>query len=266
MGTPAPPPTAAPPPTPSIDVKALVWNVHWENRNVRAMAEVLVPNKADIIGINEFRGDYFALVHELNSLAATSSYELQPGSGSAIGYGTDIIFDSKLWNVVEGGKVKVVCPGTRGGDRAANWLVLQHRASHKRLLTGGIHLSYCAGSSCDGTHECEMGLLYDKFEEMKARYNVPVLWMGDLNHCIYDRVIDDALKGRIGSRSVFTTHDLSKVEERTFYTGGCAIDHIVGENSHFHRVKGGTTGQHISGQMIAGADHYPVFASLLFTR
>jgi len=265
---PSPAPTFAPTPAlPEGFVKLFLWNVFWNNRNIGAMAEIISSNDADIIGLDEFTADGAALVSTLNSLLPHRDYELGPGTdGGWQGYGTDVIFDGRKWELQEGGKETVVCPGTRGGDRAANWLVVKERTSQRTIITGGIHLTYCAYNSCDATQECELGRLYDKLEDMKRNYaNATVLWMGDLNHCASDPIIQNVLEGKIGTRTVFKTEELARTEGSTYYSapGGCAIDHILIGGAGFKRFSGGRTGQGIYGQWLNGADHFPVYAAMV---
>eukprot|EP00928_Gymnodinium_smaydae_P018546 TRINITY_DN1705_c0_g1_i3.p1 TRINITY_DN1705_c0_g1~~TRINITY_DN1705_c0_g1_i3.p1 ORF type:complete len:772 (-),score=55.02 TRINITY_DN1705_c0_g1_i3:101-2416(-) len=257
--TPAPPPTPPTPPPASKGIKFLLWNVYYRNQNINAMADIINPNNASIVGLCEFTADPFQLAQALS--IDGRDFKVQPGvTGGYSGYGTDIWYDANVWEAIEGGKERVECPGTRGGARGANWVVLQSRATEQMIITGGTHLSYCAGNTCDWTQECELGRLYDRFYEMKDRYaDAQVAWMGDLNHAITDLVVRNLLGGRIGPRSVFPVADLAQTEGNTYYSGGSAIDHILGQPD-FVRISGGLTGQGTRGQWLAGSDHFPVYS------
>jgi len=101
------------------------------------------------------------------SAATGRTYKVQPGRAGWQGYGTDIFYDSTKWKGLEGGVEKVMCPGTSGGERAANWAVLEHRGTGKIIVTGGIHTSYCA-NGCDSTHQCERAPKQQRSSEPRA--------------------------------------------------------------------------------------------------
>ncbi|MGL1903991.1 MAG: hypothetical protein OCC49_17770 [Fibrobacterales bacterium] len=134
------------------------------------------------------------------------------------------------------------------------------------MITGGIHLSYCAGKEgCDATHECELGVAYTHFEEMKAKYNAPVVWMGDLNRWIGTTIFDNIFTGTIGTRNSFIVEDLSQAVGGTMYNGESwqyPIDHILGEPGYFERMSGGRTQHGVKGQWLENADHFPVYSEL----
>jgi len=200
------------------------------------------------------------------SQATGRSFAVQPGRDSWQGYGTDIFYDSGKWEGLEGGVKSVSCPGTAGGDRAANWAVLKHRDSGKVLVTGGIHLTYCA-EGCDSTHECELGALYDELNAMRSKHQgAAAVWMGDLNRGTDSTIMQNLFQGKIGGDSVFAVDDMVQTSENTYYSGGSAIDHILAESGEFIRVTGYVTGQGVTGQELAGADHFPVVAEVKYTR
>lgn len=251
----------------SSGLKFFSWNVYYLNQDLVAITEVIVPNDADIIGINEFTGDWASLIKILNSKSTHRNYVLAEGSGGNFkGYGTDIIFDSNKWEALEGGKKTVNECGSFGGDRAANWVVLKENEAERSrctIIVGGIHLSYCANNSCDSVQECELRNLYAKYEALKEKYdNAPVVLMGDLNHGMSDPIIKNLLKGHIGDRKFFPIADMAMTEGNTYYDGGVAIQHIFAEDSGFVRISGGRTGQGITGEWLGGSDHFPVYAEV----
>lgn len=186
---------------------------------------------------------------------------MQPGWDYFVGYGTYMFYDRNKFDALEGGVKTVSCSGTRGGSRAANWMVLRQKSSRKVFIVGGIHLSYCSGG-CDWVHECELGQMYDSFYDMKSKYQgAPVVWMGDINRGTGDRITRNILAGRVGDRQVFSVEDLAQTTSQTYYAGG-VIDFIFGESSAFSRVAGGGTGQGVRGQWLNGADHHPVYATI----
>jgi len=246
---------------PTGSIKFFVWNVHYQNRNTWRIADIIRPNNPDIIGLNEFTATGQSLETNLNQMISGRDYAMQPGWTHFAGFGTYILYDKNKFDGIEGGASSVSCPGTRGGNRAANWAVLREKSSQKLLITGGIHLSYCSGG-CDWTHECELGKMYDRFEEMLRKYpGTPTVWMGDMNRGRWDRVIQNVMAGKLGDRNVFPVEDLGQSQSRTYYRGGI-IDFIFGEARAFSRVDGGSTGQGTPNQWLNSADHFPVFASV----
>merc|ERR1719162_290737 len=168
-------------------------------------------------------------------------FEAQPGRNGWKGYGTDIFYDSGKWQALEGG-VKASGCKSKGGQRAANWAVLKDRSSGSVLITGGTHLSYCR-DGCDWLHECELGALYRRLEDMKRKYSgAAVVWMGDLNLNVHSRAVKNLLKGRIGDKKTFAVHDVAKTDRNTHMNGGKAIDHIFGERHAVQRKHCGSTG------------------------
>merc|ERR1712232_1493925 len=162
------------------------------------MARILKPNNADIIGLDEFTADFANLVRALNAQHPDRSYELMPGHYWA-GYGTDIVFDSKKFKAVEGGRATVSCHGTCGGNRAATWVVLREFATDRILITGGIHLSACNNHDCQA---CELRKFYENIETIKGKYpDSTVIYMGDLNRG--PDGIQEWLEGHVGGKSVF---------------------------------------------------------------
>lgn len=244
-----------------MPITLLEWNVHYKNRNVRGIADIVHRTRPDIVGICEWTGSPDALANAF-SQATSRTFRVQPGRGGWQGYGTDIFYDSDKWEALEGGVARAAC-GSHGGPRAANWVVLKNRQIGKKLITGGSHTSYCR-HGCDGLHECEIGYLYSKFEEMKHRHgDAPVLWMGDTNRNINTRIMQNLLHGRIGGRLVFKSADLAETRRNTYYTGGSAIDFILGEEAAFERKRGGRTGQGTTGRHLNGADHFPIYADVV---
>lgn len=238
-------------------MRFLVWNVLYTNSDTAAIASTVAENHPDIIGINEWMSDVGALERDFSS-ATSRKFKVQPNRTSFPGFGTDIYYDSDRFDLLEDGVDTVYC----GGHRAANWAVLQERTSRKIVVTGGIHLSYC-GNGCDVQHECELGMLYDRFEEMRTKYpDSACLWMGDLNRSPSTRIFQNLLAGTIGSRAVFEVEDVAQTNTNTYYTGGPPIDHVLGEKNKFRRIAGGRTGQGVTGQLLSGADHFPVFADV----
>jgi hypothetical protein len=242
------------------------WNVYWKNHDLQGLASVIRVKQPDIVGLCEFTASVADMAKALSDVTGRP-FSVQPGRDVWVGYGTDIFFDSEKWEALEGGVVRASCAGSTGGPRAGNWVVLQDRVSKMKLITGGVHISYCA-TSCDSLHECEMGLLYDKFEELKQNHgNPPVVWMGDLNRNLYTRVMQNLLQGKLGDRATFPVDDLALTQRNTFYSGGPAIDHILGDHGVFHRLDGGRIpGQGVTGNYLNGADHFPIYTRVQFAN
>jgi len=240
------------------------WNVHWTNKDTKGLAGVLKSRKPDIIGFCELTASLQNMAADLSS-ALGRTYKLQPGRAGWQGYGTDIFYDDAKWKSLEGGVEKVWCPGTSGGERAANWVVLKHRQTSKIIVTGGIHTTYCA-HGCDSTHECEISKLYGNLEAMKSKYpSSTVVWMGDLNRGLNTRILQNLFQGKIGSKGTFAVDDLAKTSGNTYFAGGVPIDHLLGEKGGFVRKSGGRIpGLGVTGQHLMGADHFPIFAEVEF--
>jgi len=92
------------------------------------------------------------------------------------------------------------------------------------------------------------------------------VWMGDLNRGTGSTIMQNLFQGKIGGDSVFGVEDMVQTSENTYYTGGSAIDHILAESGHFTRVDGYVTGQGVTNQKLAGADHFPILAEVKYTR
>mmetsp|Transcript_44447 Transcript_44447/g.117663 ORF Transcript_44447/g.117663 Transcript_44447/m.117663 type:complete len:90 (-) Transcript_44447:198-467(-) len=89
--------------------------------------------------------------------------------------------------------------------------------------------------------------------------------MGDLNRGVHTHVVQNLLKGKIGSKTAFAVEDLAETKGNTYYSGGVPIDHILGEKGKFVRKSGGRVpGQGVTGQHLNGADHFPVYAEVKF--
>mmetsp|Transcript_55175 Transcript_55175/g.117706 ORF Transcript_55175/g.117706 Transcript_55175/m.117706 type:complete len:428 (+) Transcript_55175:249-1532(+) len=275
--TPTPPtPVPTPTPTPANDqvaaqgtgmastFKVMEWNVYYQNKDYTGMANTLMANKpvADIIGLCEFTGSMSEMAYAF-STSSGKKYKEQPGRSGWVGYGTDMFYDSTRWTALDGGVSKTSTCGSRGGDRAANWLVLQEIDSGNKIIVGGTHLSYCAGG-CDDVHACELKQMYAHFDQMKTKYNAPVIWMGDLNRQVYDSIVKKAMSGEVGS---FALDDLAQSTSQTHKEGG-VIDHIMGEKGYFKIKSGqhGTTGQGVKYQNLAGSDHFPVYSVVTYMR
>lgn len=245
----------------STPIKFLEWNVHWNNQDVAGLAGVIKDNTPDIVGLCELTVyDVPSMARALEA-ATNRPFALQPGRGAWNGYGTDIFYDSDRWQALEGGVERVECNGTTGGPRGANWVVLSELATGRKLITGGLHTTYCE-FGCDAVHECEIGALYTKFEEAKGRHgNAPVVWMGDLNREKHSYIVQRLLQGWIGAKQVFPVVLMADTSANTYYTGGPAIDHIFGEASAFSPLGGGRTEQGVTGQLLQGADHFPIYAT-----
>jgi len=227
----------------------------------RAIVTKLVP---DIIGLCELTASMTEMAQALTT-ASGSRFQVQPGHTGWKGYGTDIFYNSDKWEAFEGGVQTAGC-SSRGGNRAANWAVLKDKATGEKLITGGIHLSYCEGG-CDSLHECELQALYAKLEEMKKKHpSAPVVWMGDMNRNMQNTVMQNLLNGRIGSMTTFKADDMGKTTKNTHMAGGGAIDHIIGELGAFKIREGGSTGQGLTGQHLEGSDHFPIYSILDFGR
>jgi len=245
-------------------VNMVQWNVHYTNKDTKGLASVLKSADPDILGLCELTAQPETMAAHL-SAATGRTYKVQPGRAGWQGYGTDIFYDSTKWKGLEGGVEKVMCPGTSGGERAANWAVLEHRGTGKIIVTGGIHTSYCA-NGCDSTHQCEITKLYKNLEAMKSKYpGAAVTWMGDINRGLNTLIVQNLLQGKIGSKAVFAVDDLAQTEGNTYFAGGVAIDHIFGEQGEFVRKTGGRIpGKGKTGQHLNGADHFPVFSEVEF--
>eukprot|EP00443_Scrippsiella_acuminata_P001897 CAMPEP_0115348834 /NCGR_PEP_ID=MMETSP0270-20121206/95606_1 /TAXON_ID=71861 /ORGANISM="Scrippsiella trochoidea, Strain CCMP3099" /LENGTH=530 /DNA_ID=CAMNT_0002770811 /DNA_START=59 /DNA_END=1651 /DNA_ORIENTATION=+ len=229
-----------------VKMNILNWNVHWTNKDTEAMARVIGESNPDIVGLCEFTASLDDMAAAL-STATGRNFAVQPGRGNWQGYGTDILYDQGKWEALEGGVQKVSCH-------------LRDLAHGKLVITGGVHLSYCEGG-CDSTHECELGVLYDNLDQMRSKYpNAAIVWMGDLNRDMSTTIVQNLMQGRIGSRATVALDDLAQSQGNTYYTGGSAIDHILGEAGRFERISGGLTGQGVTGQHLSGADHFPVRA------
>lgn len=246
-----------------VVTKIMEWNVHWNNKDTPAIANIVHDNRPDVVGLCELTTSMEDMSAAL-STATGRSFKTQPGRGAWVGYGTDIFYDTDKWLALDGGVTKGSCAGSRGGPRAVNWVVLKDHTTGKILITGGTHTSYCA-EDCDALHACELGNMYNKFIEMKGKYNnAPVVWMGDTNRAVGTKVMQDMLNGIIGGFSTFQSEDLAKTAINTYFSGGPAIDHIIGERDAFTVKEGGATGQGVRGQYLNGADHFPIFAKLLW--
>jgi len=238
----------------------LEWNVYYENRDMNGLAHIMKGRNPDIVGICELTAPMQAMASALTT-AFGRRFEVQPGRGSWMGYGTDIFYDAEKWEHLDGGVARASCPSV-GGPRAANWVVLKERSSGQIIITGGLHTSYCA-QGCDELHFCELNFMYDRFQAMKHKYdNAPVVWMGDINRNIYDNVMRSVFNGNLGGKQQWVGDDLVRTRENTYYNGGMAIDHIVGEKGAFRIKSGGRTGEGVKGQLLAGADHFPIYADL----
>lgn len=259
-----PVPTTAPSPPASgarTTATFLEWNVHYSNRNINGIANIIRKSQPDIVGLCELTASTDDMATAL-SHAMKRSFRVQPGRGGWRGYGTDIFFDADKWDALEGGVESVRC-ASRGGPRAANWVVLKERQTGKKLITGGLHTSYCA-HGCDGLQECEIGHVYTKFEALKRVHgeDASIVWMGDLNRNMHTRIMQNLLQGRLGGRQVSRVHDLAGTQGNTYYSGGMAIDFILGEAGAFHLKRGGRTGQGTTGRHLNGADHFPIYAAV----
>jgi len=239
--------------------KMLEWNVHYKNRDHRGIAGVIADNKVDIVGLCELTGSMSEMARAL-SRESGRDFRVQPGRERK-GFGTDIFYDNGKWKALEGGVSSAQCSGSRSGKRAVNWVVLQDRESGRELVLGGTHISYCSGG-CDSVHECELKEMYRKLEKMRKKYNAPVVWMGDMNRKMDSRIMRNVLKGKVGSMRTFSVDDLVQTDSHTYYTGGSAIDHILGESGKFRILGGGRTDQGERGQKLKGADHFPVYAEV----
>jgi len=238
----------------------LEWNVHYKNRDHGGIAGVVAENEVDVVGFCELSGSMSDMARAL-SRASGRDFRVQSGRESWKGFGTDIFYDNGKWKELEGGVSSAQCSGSRSGKRAVNWVVLQDRESGREVVVGGTHISYCSGG-CDSVHECELKEMYRKLEKMRKKYSAPVVWMGDMNRKMDSSIMKNVLKGKIGSMRTFSVDDLVQTDSNTYYTGGSAIDHILGESGKFHIKDGGRTEQGERGRKLKGADHFPVFAEV----
>lgn len=246
----------------SATTNLLLWNVHYANKDTDGLAAVIAENAPDVVGICELTVDVGAMAASLR-VATGSDFQAQPGRGGWTGYGTDIFYDAGRWEALDGGVAKAECPDSRGGPRATNWAVLRERASGRSFITGGIHLSYCS-DGCDSLHACELTELYRRLQAMRDKYpSAPVTWMGDTNLAVHSGVMRGLLEhGSTGEMSTFKVDDLAQTQGNTYFSGGSAIDHILGEHGAFSLQGGGRTGQGVTGQHLNGADHFPVYAKV----
>jgi len=247
-------------------IKFLEWNVYYKNKDHRGMAEVISAGSPDIFGLCEFEADMGTLASELNSRTSGKNYRAQSGRHGRTGYGTDIWFDSNKYIEIEAGKKVVDCPPhTRGGVRAANYVVLREKSTDRHLITGGVHLSSCwinggSSSACkNNAQKCEARKFYQVIEPIRSKYpDAPLVWMGDMNEGPGMGVVADFSAGNIG----FPVDDVARASSRTHKNGG-KIDFIFAETGKFTRLDGGNVpGQGGSGSDLKGSDHYPVFATL----
>eukprot|EP00446_Apocalathium_sp_SHHI-4_P004820 CAMPEP_0177174706 /NCGR_PEP_ID=MMETSP0367-20130122/12320_1 /TAXON_ID=447022 ORGANISM="Scrippsiella hangoei-like, Strain SHHI-4" /NCGR_SAMPLE_ID=MMETSP0367 /ASSEMBLY_ACC=CAM_ASM_000362 /LENGTH=433 /DNA_ID=CAMNT_0018621079 /DNA_START=53 /DNA_END=1354 /DNA_ORIENTATION=- len=250
-----------------VNTKVLEWNVHYSNKDTGAIARTIAEkHQPDIIGLCELTTSMDDMSNSLTA-AMGKRFKVQPGRNGWKGYGTDIFYNDEKWKALEGGVSTPSCSSI-GGQRAANWVVLQDRASGHILITGGIHLSYCR-DGCNSLHECELGELYNHLEEMNQKYpNAPVVWMGDLNLNVGNSVVKNLLAGKIGGRGTFRVEDVAKTDRNTHTAGGSAIDHIFAEHMTVDLKQGehGSTGQGVTGSWLSGADHFPIYSVLTFGR
>mmetsp|Transcript_13221 Transcript_13221/g.33118 ORF Transcript_13221/g.33118 Transcript_13221/m.33118 type:complete len:440 (+) Transcript_13221:61-1380(+) len=265
LAPPAPLPAPKPKPGPPAvqlaglgEAKVLQWNVHYSNKDTAGLSGVVALNRPDIVGFCELTTSMNDMAGAL-SAATGRSFRVQPGRNGWQGFGTDIFYDSGKWQALEGGVTTAQC-SSRSGDRTANWVVLQERATSKTIIVGGTHTSYCA-EGCDELHECELKTMYDQFEKMQRKYHgAGVLWMGDINRNMGSTIMQNVLKGQLGRQRTFQVVDLAQVQGNTYFSGGPAIDHILGESGSFEKLKGGRTDQGVTGQHLFGADHFPIYA------
>jgi len=240
--------------------------VYYQNKDTEAIAKTIAQKqKPDIIGLCELTTSMSEMATSLTS-AMGKRFKAQPGRNGWQGYGTDIFYNDEKWDALEGGVSTASC-SSQGGQRAANWVVLQDRPSGQVLITGGTHLSYCSGG-CDWLHECELGELYRHLEEMKQKYsNASVVWMGDLNRNVHSSIVKNLMAGYIG-RDTFKVEDVAKTKGSTHMNGGEAIDHIFGDHNAvvLKRGKHGSTGQGVTGKVLSGSDHFPIYSILTVGR
>lgn len=240
----------------------LQWNVHYSNKDAAAMAEVIGKNNPEVVGLCELTAPMGDMARAL-SAATGRNFEAQPGRDGWVGYGADMFYDADKWEALDGGVEKAACSSI-GGPRAVNWVVLKERKAGALLIAGGTHTSYCA-EGCDTLHGCELGALYAKFEQLKAKHsNAPVVWMGDLNRGVDSTVVQDMLRGRVAGKTTFEVDDLAKTKDNTYFEGGSAIDHIFGDHGAFEVLEGGGTGQGVQGMHLSGSDHFPVYVKMQF--
>mmetsp|Transcript_73205 Transcript_73205/g.152786 ORF Transcript_73205/g.152786 Transcript_73205/m.152786 type:complete len:274 (-) Transcript_73205:725-1546(-) len=247
-----------------VTFKTLEWNVYYRNTNVQLLAASIMANnpQPDVIGLCELTTPVQDMANALTG-AAGRAYAAQPGREVWQGYGTDIFYDAGRWEALEGGAVTAPC-SSWGGPRASNWVVLRERLSGKILVTGGTHLSYCAGG-CDAVQQCELRSLYSHLEAMKNKYpGSAVVWMGDMNQPKTTPMLNGAMQGDLGGYQGFPLDDVVETNQNTYMSGGPAIDYIFAERGSFQVKSSGTTGQGVTGQTLAGADHFPVYSVLTF--
>jgi hypothetical protein len=244
------------------------WNTWWKNYDGWGIANIIGPNNADIVGINELSVSHHDLASKMSDKTPGRDYAIQPMTPGGGGYGTDIFYDKNRFEALEGGKETVHSCGSQGGNRAANWVVLREKSSQRILISGGIHLSACG---CDDTQECELGKLYDALQRVLGKYpGSAILWMGDMNDGASSRLITNLKAGKIGNRNVFPVQDVSQTGARTYAREADwnkeEIDFIFA-SADLQRVSGGLTGQGQMGSTFAGgADHLPIYAVVKWSR
>lgn len=250
-------------------MKVLEWNVYYKNNDMAGLAKIIKKTDPDIAGFCELdKRSKNRLAREMSKKSPSGrTYKVQPGDGG--GYGTDIIYDGNRFEALEGGKKNVFCKGSwtkkgsQGGSRAANYVVLKEKTTGKKIITGGIHVSYCSGGCPLYLWECETGKLYDAFEKMKKKHgNPPVLWMGDQNYGPGNRMANNLFKGKIGRRKVFPVEDLGKIKKNTYFSGGSPIDWFFGEKGKFKRIKSGRVAGRTGKKLVGGADHFPIYVQI----
>lgn len=254
-----PPRTSNPSPTGPVEsgetMTFMSWNVHFENTNYAGMAQTINAIKPDIFGLNEFTKDENALIGSLQQ--GGKQYKVQT-LGTEFGYGTKIFYDSSRFREIKGGSESIYCTGTMGGNRAANYTLLEDMQSKQQFIAGGIHLSFCQWG-CDETHRCELRKLYEKFNEIRGGKDTPIIWMGDINRGTHDTIYRDILSGTFTGNS-FQTEDFSRSHRGTYFSTSGVIDYIFAEKGRWERISGGSTCQGTQGHHLANADHFPVYS------
>ena len=243
------------------EMTLMTWNVHYENRNTPGIAKIINQVKPDIFGLNEFNASPQDLLAKLNPMGRTYNVQNYNSARKGFeGFGTKIFYDTARFEEIEADSITVFCPGTRGGNRAANYVLLKDKISNRNLITGGIHLSSCPGG-CDSTHRCELSKFYEKLSYLRTKGDAPIVWMGDLNRGKSSTIFQEILSGGFMNNAI-QAEDLSKSHRGTWHSNSGVIDYILGEQGRWERIAGGSTCQGITPQWLENADHYPAYATV----
>lgn len=181
----------------------------WEEKGLDCSAAVRVPGFArmfretdpDIVGLQECS----MLMADMHMRGFSES-----GMGYALLWGRDtpILYKTDKFELVDSAYLvyPTAVPGFEGEFNNLNTksyciAVLRSKENGRMLVFGTTHLwymssnpewkSYRAGS--DEAREYQLGLMMDKAEEMAARYDCPIILVGDMNAYLSSGAIKSAI-------------------------------------------------------------------------